>query len=150
MQTQTKLTTGLAVFGLLGWFLLWAKSTTPPVTVEKIVTQEVVKYVDRAVDRNVVVTETKPDGTRVVTVDISKERTLETEKSKQKESIITRPVLSKYSLGVSVTPHLTLADFRPTFDYGVEVGARLWSSPAWVTLAYNTQHELSLGLKYEF
>lgn len=150
MQTQTKLTTGLAVFGLLGWFLLWAKSTTPPVTVEKIVTQEVVKYVDRVVTKDSVRTETRPDGTKIITETKSNETTKIDTKKKSKESVITRPVLSKYSLGVSITPHMDIRDFRPKFDYGIEVGARLWSSPLWFGASYNTQHEITLRLTYEF
>jgi len=137
----------LAVLAVLGWGLFLLKSTKPPVTVEKVVVQEVVKYKDRVVTKDVVRTETRPDGTKIVTETKSQSKSTESETSKTKVLETSKPVLSKYSLGVSLHPK-TLFPFEPV--YGLEVGMRLWQSPLWGTVSYNTDREWSIGLRMEF
>lgn len=150
MTTQIKLlAASLVALALVGGGYLLG-SRKPPVTVEKIITQEVVKYVDRVVTKDVVRTETRPDGTKVVTETKSNETVKVDTKTKSAESVVIKPTLTTYSLGVAVVPHLSLSDLRPSFDYEVEVGRRIYSTPAWITLAYSTKGEFKLGLKYEF
>lgn len=136
-------------FGI-GWRL---GSSKKPVTVERIVTQDIVKYVDREVAKNVVTTVTKPNGTKIVISDNSRsvEHVDESAKTRQIEQhIAIRPT---YSLGVAVeAPEDKFSAYR---EYRVEFGRRVSNSPFWVNFAFTADGEFknrqyALGLRMEF
>jgi len=107
-----------------------------------------VQVVDRVVNKDVVVTETRPDGTKIVTVDKSNDttRTVDTDKTKT-ESKVTAAPLSKYSLGISLRPE-SLFPFKGI--YTAEVGRRLWDTPIFATASFNTKREFTVGLMVIF
>ena len=158
MPTKTKLLLSLALLASAFGAGLWtaSKGSLPSGTVK-----EKVVYVDRVVAKEVIVnrdvatniksTETRPDGTKIetetTTADktVSKERVDETTKSRQ----VTKDVStqSKYSLGVSYQRD---AIFSPQGVYGAEVGKRLWNSPFWAIVGFNTKREITLGARFEW
>ncbi len=124
---KTRLLALLGALAILGWGLFyWSARRTP---VERIVTK--VEYRDRVVNKVTTQTETLPGGTVVKTV--IQESSKEVIRSKSAETV--RPNLTRYSLGLSVETSITRLD--PI--YRIELGHRLWESPAWATIGLEYQ-----------
>lgn len=115
--------------------------------------KEVTIYVDRVVvkdrivTKDVVRTETRPDGTKIVTTENerSTEHTSEAEKIRQ-TTIVTPSPKTHYSLGINLRPE-SIFSFKGI--YTLEVGKRLWETPIWVTASGNTKKEFTLGVRVE-
>ncbi len=148
MDNKTKAIIGLvlvAILGLFGTYTGWTRPLPKPeaVTVEKVVTQGriVVKKVDQ------VKTETRPDGTKIVTETRSDTHSDTKRAETARQVTVTRSVLPRYSLGVGVT----LDPFNPLQrDYSIETGVRLWKSPLWGKVEVSTKKTVTLGLEIEF
>lgn len=147
-----KVYAALVAVALAGWGLFFYQRNQVPaiqtVTIDKIVEKQV--FVDRIVNKDVIRTETRPDGTKIVTVDKSAESTHtnehvdETVKSRQ---VVVNTPLTKYSLGVSA-----IFDYRVPLkrDYRVELGRRLLDSPLWGTVSIDSKKDITLGIRYDF
>lgn len=149
MDLKSKIIVGLSLASLSGWGLYLSKKPAPEA---KTVIQDRVQYVDRVVTKDVVRTVTKPDGTKIVTE--TKEATVSKESLKETNKTVSTPVLSKYSLGVSVRPDFS--DLRMTSQtYEIEAGKRLGQSLVWATASVSARGDLkdpevSVGLRLEF
>ena len=114
---------------------------TKTVFVDKVI------YKDRVVTKDVVRTETRPDGTKIVTEEKSKDVSRQQEHEVKKETVTVSADTAKYSLGLG----LVLDPFNPLKrEYQVELGRRLWETPIWATVSYQTNKTIVLGLRVHF
>lgn len=134
----------LAVLALIGVGYKLAP-VNPAETKTVFVDRVVVK--DRILTKDVVRTETRPDGTKIITqtAEHATEHSSDTDKSKT--VVVSTATPTHYSLGVG----LLLNPFNPLKrGYQVELGKRLWDSPFWGTVTVSTRHEFTVGVRVEF
>ena len=133
------------------------KTTTVTVVEEKVVDRVVYRDVERVVyrDRNKTTTISKPDGTKIVIEDKTKEtktvadKTIEKEKTDEKrksETTVTVLGLRRFTVGViipiGVSPTFTNTQFS--------VGSRLLNSPIFVELSVRPAAlEFGVGVRVE-
>lgn len=155
MGLKDKSLIGLATLAIAGWFCFWLKTkqVQEVQVVEKVVMQtiEVEKVVEVQKTRWQTKTVVRPDGTTEVTETRSESHSSETSSRKEalkEQSRQMSPVPKpSYSLGLSVSP--VLKDLSAPPNYQLEVGARLATTPAWVTLGISTDKKVWLGLRLE-
>jgi hypothetical protein len=134
----------LAALATIGWSLaLWLYvRPSPKPQIESV---EVVKFVDRVVERETVKEIKMPTGTTIVT------RTVERDKQGKSERLTTTiPVqpLTRYQVGAGVQLGRELLMNQPTYSF--EVGARLGDSPLWIKSQLTSTREIFVGLSLEF
>jgi hypothetical protein len=142
----------LVVVALAGWGLFFYQRNQVPavqtITVDKIVEKQV--FVDRIVNKDMVRTETRPDGTKIVTESHSQDKSVTKEEVKAQthsETVAVNSPLTKYSLGLGVR----LDPFNPLKrQYEIDLGRRLWTTPIWGKLSVSTDKTVTLGLSVEF
>lgn len=134
----------LAALALIG--VGYKLAPVHPAKTETVFVDKVV-YQDRVVTKDVVRTETRPDGTKIVTEEKVKDTSRQEEREVKRETVTVSTPLTKYSIGLG----LVLDPFNPLKrEYQVELGKRLWTSPMWLTASYQTNKSIVLGLKLEF
>lgn len=146
---MNKLKLAGALLAVLGSAWVGYKLAPVPEAKETIVYQEREVVKDRIVNRDVVRTETRPDGTKIVTTENESiaEHTDEREKVTTKTTVAVSSYQPKYSLGISLRPE-SIFSFKGVYE--VEMGKRLWNSPLWVNFSANTKKELTVGIRVEF
>lgn len=134
----------LAVLALIGVGYKLAPvhpAETKTVYVDRVVVK------DRVVTKDVVRTETRPDGTKIVTQTAEHSETKTNTHEVKKETVVVSSDRTHYSLGLG----LVLDPFHPLNRvYNIEIGKRLWQSPVWVTMSYQTNRTVLFGLRTEF
>lgn len=145
MDNKTKAILVLLVVSISGWWV--ALRPRPPIEVEKIVFKDRVTEKVVLVNKDVIKTETRPDGTKIVIESKMRQTDVTKEREKASESTKTSSPLPKYSLGVGAI----LDPYRPLKrDYAATAGVRLWNSPIWAEIQVTTKKDVTLGLRLEF
>lgn len=154
--TQVKLRAALPMtaIALVGWgAFVWQLKHTQSVSAptEKTVYLDKLIYQDRVVTKDIVRTETRPDGTKIITESRAHSETTKSEAVKQVSTLsVARPTYS-FGLGIERAPTLSLT---APLSYQTEVGYRitgdLWTA---TTLTFSDKWKLqtvSAALRFEF
>lgn len=119
------------------------------------------KVVEKEVQRDVTTRTTRPDGTVVEKTDRSvvnsagQENSKTTQQAMETTSIVTKEVLDKFTLGVTIetAAPVALSDLASLIVRPVYVGTlgmRLADSPLFFTLSAGTDRRFGLGLAFSF
>lgn len=144
----------LVAVGLAAFYT--GKGQKEVTTIEKIVYKEgstKIEYRDRTIIKEKI---TRPDGTtieREITKDISKEIERRSREIAQEEIKRSKPILSKYSLGVKYWAPVSVKALKPAYhsieNVEVTTGYRVWGE-LWITGGYKLDNSLSVGLSLQF
>lgn len=144
----------LAAVGLGGYYT--GKGQREIVKEEKIIYkegEEKIVYRDREVIKEKII---RPDGTieeREITRDISKEIERRSKEIAQEEILKSKPVLSKYSLGVKYWAPLSVEALKPSYysleNTEVTTGYRVLGE-LWIVGGYKLDNSVSLGVSLQF